>query len=67
MTLEYAFRKANYQVFIARDGTEVLELLKDKLPDLIILDIMMPKFDGFSTLEKIRADKNFDAIKIMLL
>ena len=48
MTLEYSFRKIGYEVFIARDGTEVLELLKTTTPDVILLDIMMPNLDGFS-------------------
>ena len=36
MTLEYAFRKAAYEVFIARDGSEVLEILKTEIPDVIL-------------------------------
>ena len=59
MTLEYAFRKAGYEVFIARDGTEVLELLKEQIPDLILLDIMMPNLDGYSTLSEIKKTKKF--------
>lgn len=67
MTLEYAFRKAGYEVFIARDGSEVLELLKTETPDLILLDIMMPIVDGYTTLAEIKKDKNLSGIKIILL
>ena len=67
MTLEYAFRKAGYEVFIARDGSEVLELLKTETPDLILLDIMMPNVDGYTTLAEIKKDKNLSEIKIILL
>jgi len=51
MSLEYSFRKNGYNVYIARDGSEVLEILNTLTPDFILLDIMMPKLDGYSTLE----------------
>ena len=54
MTLEYTFRKNGYEVFIARDGSEVLELLKEEIPDVILLDVMMPRVDGFKLAEDIR-------------
>ena len=67
MTLEYAFRKAGYEVFIARDGSEVLELLKTEIPDMILLDIMMPKVDGFTTLQEIKSQDNLKDIKVIFL
>ena len=67
MTLEYAFRRAGYQIFIARDGHEVLELLSNEKPDLILLDVMMPNLDGFSTIEEIKKKKEYDHIKIIFL
>ena len=67
MTLEYAFRKAKYDVYIARDGSEVLEILKENIPDIILLDIMMPNIDGYTTLTKIRTHNEYKKIKIILL
>ena len=67
MTLEYAFRKAGYEVFIARDGSEVLELLKTEIPDMILLDIMMPNIDGYTTLLEIKKNKNLDKTKVIFL
>ena len=67
MTLEYSFKKAGYEVFIARDGSEVLELLKTEIPDMILLDIMMPNVDGYTTLSEIKKDKNLSGIKVILL
>ena len=55
MTLEYTFRKNGYEVFIARDGSEVLELLKEEIPDVILLDVMMPGQDGMSILQQLRS------------
>ena len=67
MTLEYTFKKSNYEVFIARDGQEALDILKTNFPDVIILDIMMPMVDGFATLEQIRKDANLQHSKVMFL
>lgn len=67
MTLEYAFKKAGYEVFIARDGSEVLELLKTEIPDMILLDIMMPNIDGYATLTEIKKNKDLAGIKVIFL
>lgn len=67
MTLEYSFRKIGYDVFIARDGTEVLEILKSITPDIILLDIMMPNLDGYSTLEEIKKIDKMRQTKIIFL
>ena len=63
MTLEYTFKKSNYEVFIARDGQEALDIVTTNFPDVIILDIMMPMVDGFATLEQIRKDANLQHTK----
>ena len=67
MTLEYAFRKAGYEVYIARDGSEVLEILEKEIPDILLLDIMMPKLDGYSTLNFIKKQEKYNAIKTIFL
>jgi CheY-like chemotaxis protein len=67
MTLEYTFRKAGYKVFVARDGTEVLEIMEKEIPDFILLDIMMPKMDGYTTLDYIKKQEKFQHIKSIFL
>ena len=67
MSLEYTFKKNNYEVFIARDGQEALDILKTNFQDVIILDIMMPMVDGFATLEQIRKDDNLKHTKVLFL
>jgi len=52
MSLEYALQKNGFEVFVARDGQEALDILKKKVPDLVLLDIMMPNVDGYETLQK---------------
>ena len=67
MTLEYTFKKNNFEVFIARDGLEALEILKLQLPDIIILDIMMPMVDGFETIEQIKKNEKLKHCKVIFL
>lgn len=67
MSLEYTFKKNNFEVFIARDGQEALDILESELPDVIILDVMMPMVDGYSTLEQIKKDERLDNCKVIFL
>lgn len=67
MSLEYTFKKNNFQVFIARDGQEALDILKSELPDIIILDVMMPMVDGYATLEQIKQDERLNKCKVIFL
>ncbi len=67
MSLEYTFKKNNFEVFIARDGQEALDILQKQLPDVIILDIMMPLVDGFETLEQIKKNEKLQHCKVMFL
>lgn len=67
MSLEYTFKKNNFEVFIARDGQEALEILQNQLPDVIILDVMMPLVDGFETLEQIKKNERLQHCKVMFL
>lgn len=67
MTLEYAMKKKGYKVFIARDGEEALSIISNVVPDLVVLDIMMPKVDGYKTLEKIKSNDDLKDCKIVFL
>jgi two-component system alkaline phosphatase synthesis response regulator PhoP len=67
MALEYTFKKNNFEVFIARDGQEALDILKNQFPDLIILDVMMPLVDGYATLMQIKKDERLKDCKVIFL
>lgn len=54
----------NYEIIEAEDGQQALDLLHRSRPDLCILDIMMPKMDGFHVLQEIRKDSN---VPVMIL
>jgi DNA-binding response OmpR family regulator len=57
----------NYEVTVAYDGEEGLEKAEREKPDLIILDINMPKIKGFDVCRKLKIDKNFKDIPIIML
>ncbi|MCL6461453.1 Response regulator receiver domain-containing protein [Flavobacterium micromati] len=67
MSLEYTFKKNNFEVFIARDGQEALDILQNQLPDIIILDVMMPMVDGYATLEQIKKEERLKHCKVIFL
>ena len=48
-------KRAGYQVLVARDGREALDILENISPDLIILDLMLPRIDGFEITRQVRA------------
>lgn len=61
------FTGDGYQVNVALDGEEGLAKLKKEKPVLILLDVMMPKMNGFEVLEKIKADPDTKKIPVILL
>lgn len=60
-------QKAGFEVSLARDSQEALSKLKEIRPDLILLDIVLPKIDGFEVLKTIKNDPKFKKIKVVLL
>jgi len=65
--LDYNLKREGFQVVLARDGVEAIEQAREHEPDLIILDIMMPKMDGIEVCEKLRTDARLRTIPIMML
>ena len=65
-TLSYALQNAGYEVLIARDGNQGLALAEREDPDLVILDMMMPKRSGFLVLEKLRRSRPVPVRIIMI-
>ena len=65
--ISFHLEKAGYIVASAKDGSEAIEKAKQFQPDCIILDIMMPKRNGFEVCEYLRSNKDFDNTFIVLL
>ena len=62
-----ALQRESYEVITASNGKEGLEKARQKNPDLIILDIMMPEKDGFTTCKDLKTDIKTSAIPIIIL
>jgi len=56
-----------FLVDIAENGLEAMKLTREKKPCLVVLDIIMPKMDGYQYLEKLRADEELDEIQVLVL
>jgi two-component system alkaline phosphatase synthesis response regulator PhoP len=65
--LEYNLEQEGFEVVLARDGVEAIEQTRKHEPDLIILDVMMPKMDGIEVCERLRKDAHLRTIPIMML
>ena len=64
--MRYALEGKGYQVLIARDGNQGLAVVEREDPDLVILDMMMPKRSGFLVLEKLRRTRAVPVRVIMV-
>jgi len=60
-------KNAGFETDIARNGMEVKERCEKDLPDLIVLDVMMPKMDGFEVLRNLKENETFKGIPVIYL
>ncbi len=67
LSLEFLMKKEGFQVFIARDGEEAFEIIERKTPNLVLLDIMMPKIDGYEVCSFIKNNPALAAIKVIFM
>ncbi len=67
LSLEFLIEQAGYEVRVARDGEAALKSIEERRPDLILLDVMLPKRDGFDVCERIRANPAWNDIRIIML
>ena len=65
--LNEVLSKEGYEVVSSLDGLKGLELAQEENPDLILLDIILPKMDGFEVLKKLKEDENVSEIPIIIL
>ncbi|OGZ17623.1 MAG: hypothetical protein A2Z78_00515 [Candidatus Nealsonbacteria bacterium RBG_13_36_15] len=65
--LERRLIQEGYEASIAKDGVEGLEKMRKTMPDLILLDIIMPRMGGFEVMEKMNEDKELKKIPIIII
>jgi DNA-binding response OmpR family regulator len=66
-SLEYLMKREGYEVQVAADGEAGLKAAAGTAPDMVLLDIMLPKMNGFEVCERLRADPRWRWMKIVML
>ncbi|MBI5902746.1 MAG: response regulator [Deltaproteobacteria bacterium] len=65
--LDYNLKKAGFDVLLARDGPEAIECARDRRPDLIVLDIMLPDMEGTEVLKRLKSNDSTRGIPVIML
>jgi DNA-binding response OmpR family regulator len=67
LSLQFLMKKTGFEVRTAKDGEEAMAEISRAAPDLVLLDVMMPKIDGFSICKQIRANPEWQDMRIIML
>ena len=67
ISLQFLMTREGYQVALAGDGEAALQAIEAAPPDLVILDVMMPKLNGFDVCQRIRSDPRWRAVRVLML
>jgi two-component system alkaline phosphatase synthesis response regulator PhoP len=67
ISIEFLLRREGFEVLVAGDGEEALAKVRAERPDLVLLDVMMPKMNGFDVCQALRADPDLSATRILML
>src|SRR3546814_12479407 len=60
-------KREGFDVQVATDGATALQIVERDLPDLVVLDVMLPRRDGYDVCKAIRASRRLDGVRIMML
>ena len=67
LSLQFIMKQAGFKVRVAEDGDKAIQEVARAVPDIVLLDIMLPKMDGFSVCETIKSDPRCQKVKIIML
>ncbi len=67
ISLEYLMKREAYEVTVARDGQEAIDAILRERPDLVLLDVMMPRKTGFQVCQEVRANEQIKDTLILML
>ncbi len=67
LSLEFVLQEEGYRVRVARDGQEALDAIEAELPDLLLLDVMLPRVSGFEVCQRIRGDARWKNLRVVML
>jgi len=67
ISLEFLMKREGFEVSIAQDGAEAIEKIRSEMPDLVLLDVMMPKKSGFEVCQEVKSDPALQSVRILML
>lgn len=67
ISLEFLMKREGFDVSVATDGDEALERIQALQPDLVLLDVMMPRKTGFEVCQAVKADPALAGVKVLML
>jgi DNA-binding response OmpR family regulator len=67
VSLQFLLEQAGYKVRVARDGQEAMDALAREVPDLLLLDVMMPRLSGYDVCQRVREDRRCKRVRILML
>lgn len=67
LSLQFLMNQAGFDVRVARDGEEAIAMIEEHAPDLVLLDVMMPKKDGYEVCQTIRNNPAWQGVRIIML
>ncbi len=67
ISLEFLMKREGFTVCIAADGQEAIDKIRSETPDLVLLDIMMPRKNGYEVCQEIRSDPQLQGTRILML
>lgn len=67
ISLEFLMKREGFQVFVASDGDTALEQMAAQNPDMVLLDVMMPKKNGYEVCQIIRANPDWQETKVIMI
>lgn len=67
ISIEFLMKREGFQVLIANDGEDALAKVQSERPDLVLLDVMMPKKNGYEVCQSIKSDPTLASTKVLML
>jgi DNA-binding response OmpR family regulator len=67
LSLEFLMKREGFEVAVAGDGEAALRAMAERRPDVVILDVMMPRLNGFEVCRRIRAEPALAGVRVLML
>lgn len=67
ISLDFLMKREGFEVAVANDGEAALAYIEQRMPDLVLLDVMLPKKNGFEVCQQIKGNAQLQSIKVLML